>query len=83
MSAITIKDNVTGKKLPINIKVYDGHMLINPKGYGDKVSKDGDGSPIMVEYYDGKLRVLLWSDINMESPTHMITMEGAKESNRE
>jgi len=43
---------------------------------------DGQGSPILVEVADGKLRVVCWSDINEEDPTHIISMEKAREDLR-
>ena len=50
--------------------------------YGEKVSEDGKGSPIMVEYYKGEVKVGVWDDINKEDPK-IISMEKARETNRE
>ena len=58
-------------------------FCIRPHGYGDKTSADGHGYPVIMEYYNGKLRLLVWADINKEDPTHVIDLEGARESNRE
>ena len=70
------------KKLPFKISVHNGHISISPKGYGEKVSEDGKGSPIMVEYYKGEVKVGVWDDINKEDPK-IISMEKARETNRE
>lgn len=58
------------------------HLLIKVDGYGDAVSADGSGFPILIEYHDGKLQVVLWADINKEDTTHVIDLEGARESKR-
>lgn len=78
---VRIKDE-TGGTQSVRIESHSHHIVIRPKGYGDACSKDGDGFPIMIEKYDGKLRVILWGDINMQDPTHTIDMEGAREDNR-
>jgi hypothetical protein len=78
---VRIKDE-TGGTQSIRIEAHDRSILICPEGYGEKSAKDGEGAPIMIEKYDGKLRVIVWSDINLEDPTHTIEMEGAKEDNR-
>lgn len=70
------------EKLPFKISVYNGYILISPKGYGEKGSEDGKGDPIMVEYYKGEVRVIVWDDINKEDPK-IISMEKARETNRE
>lgn len=58
------------------------HLLIKVDGYGDAVSADGSGFPILIEYHEGKLQVVLWADINKEDTTHVIDMEGARENKR-
>ena len=72
----------TKKKVPAEIEIINGSIYIKAKGYGDACSKDGYGNPIIVEVWDGELRVVVWSDINQEDPTHNISMEGAKENKR-
>lgn len=57
------------------------HLTIAADGYGDLVSFDG--APVIMELYEGTLRVLVWSDINSEDPSHTIDLAGAKESARE
>jgi len=75
------ESSAVGERLPFKIEVHNGHILIRPKGYGEKVSVDGKGSPIMVEYYEGEVRVIVWDDINKEDPK-TISMEKARETNR-
>ena len=52
-------------------------VLVGAEGYRT-MNTEGDEPMIMVEYYGGELRVLVWSDINQEDPTHIISLEGAK-----
>jgi len=37
----------------------------------------------MVEFFNGEMRVIVWDDINVEDPTHIISLEGAREDVRE
>ena len=39
-------------------------------------------APILLERHDGKLRLVVWADINEQEPTHIIDLSGALESNR-
>lgn len=61
----------------------NGSLVISVEGYGDSASVDGAGHPILLELYEGKLRLHVWADINKEDPTHTIELEGARESARE
>lgn len=60
--------------------VVDNKILIGADGYGEKCSLDA--YPIMIENCEGKFRVIIWGDINQEDPTHIINLDGAKESCR-
>ena len=77
-----LKDEKTKEKIEASVSFENGKILIGIKGYGDSFSKDGCGSPIMIDYFNNKLQVVVWSDINEEEPTHLIDLKGAKESNR-
>lgn len=72
--------------LPIAVKVeacQDGSIEIRPSGYGDCSSQNGSGCPVIVESWDGDLRLVVWGDINKEDPTNIISLAGAQESWRE
>ena len=58
-------------------------LLLRFEGFGECAALDGHGSPVLVENWEGKLRVIAWSDINQEDPTHTIDMSGAKEDIRQ
>ena len=69
--------------LPINVEHTDGEFIeIRPEGYGECEAIDGGGAPVLIELYDGELRVLVFGDIHSPDPTHTISLEGAKESLR-
>ena len=57
-------------------------ICIVPKGFGDNLSEDGEGAPIMLEMRKGKLHLIIWDDINEEQNSHNISLEGARESRR-
>lgn len=60
----------------------NGLILLRPEGTGDKCSPSGLGHPVALELYEGSVRILVWSDINQEDPTHVIPLDGALESAR-
>ena len=67
--------------LPIRIEASDFCLAIQPAGFGDMSSQDGEGCPIFLELYQGKLRVIVFADINSEEP-QIIDLSGAKENCR-
>ena len=69
------------KKLPVNIMAESGKLWVQPLGYGDKTSTDGHGWPIGLEIWDGKLRLIIFGNINVEDP-QIIDLENAKETAR-
>lgn len=66
----------------VEAPVEGSSLLIRPEGMGDLISKKGNGYPIVLELYEGKFLLHVWSDINKEDPTHTIDLSGALESNR-
>jgi len=62
---------------------YDGDCVaIRPEGYGEASAADGHGFPVLLERYNGELRLVVWADINKQDPTHIICLDGAQESRR-
>jgi len=53
-------------------------LQIFVKGHGEKTAMPGNGTPIYIEIWEGKLRVILWPDINEEDPI-IVNMDGARE----
>jgi len=60
---------------------HDGFYLM-VKGYGDAFSPDGYGAQLKVENEGGRIRIIVWSDINNGDPTHIIWLDEALESQR-
>ena len=69
--------------IPIQVHSRNGALLIKPEGYGDMCSDDNEGVPVLIEVYDGQLRVVIWDDINQEDTSHIISLEGTREESRE
>lgn len=77
-----MKDEISGKTLPIKVEFNDmGQIYMMPQGYSEACSEDGDGIPVMIEFYEKELRFILHTDINEEDPK-IINMEKARETNR-
>tara|TARA_R110002033_G_scaffold135713_6_gene175487 strand:- start:34256 stop:34876 length:621 start_codon:yes stop_codon:yes gene_type:complete len=57
-------------------------LSIHVAGYSDHTSTDDTGAPVYLEQYNGELRVIVYGDINQQDPTHVISLEGAKVSER-
>lgn len=72
----------TDDKIKLTVSIMKHGMIVYAEGYGDKCSEAPHGSPLVVELYEGKLRAIIWSDINQEDPTHIIDLSGAMESKR-
>ena len=69
---------------PITAQVICGvrGLEIGFTGYGDASTVPGYGAPIYIEVHQGRLMLHVWADINQEDPTHVIDLEGARESAR-
>ena len=77
-----IRDQGTGdRKLQITVTDEGGSLNIYPQGYGDFSSADGHGTPIFVEIWEGRLRLVTFADINEQEPV-VTDLESAKETNR-
>ena len=79
-----LKDSSDNASAPVQVLIdcRESGINIRPKLYGDFDSHDGIGAPIYLELYEGELRLIVWSDINQQQPTHVISLEGARESLR-
>ena len=74
--------DVPCKKLSVNIMAEQGKLWIQPVGYGDKTSADGHSWPIGLEIWEGRLRLIVFDDINTEEPK-IIDLENAREDSRD
>ena len=81
---ITIKEqcpDTSPIEIKVNILSEGGQIWIQPDGFGEKCSVDGEGYPIGIEIWQGKLRLIVFDDINTEDP-QIIDLEKAKETAR-
>lgn len=78
-----LQDGLPGNTGQISVRVEaDGSTLsIYPEGYGEFSSADGYGCPVFLELYDGQLRLVVFPNINVESP-RVMDLNAAKESCR-
>ena len=83
-STVTLKEqcaDVPPHEIKIRIFSKFGQVWIQPEGYGNKCSVDGHGCPIGLEIWQGRLRLIVFEDINTEEP-QIIDLENARESCR-
>jgi len=81
---ISIKEQCTefpAKAVKVTLLSEAGKLWIQPQGYGDKTSADGEGFPVSLEIWQGRLRLIIFSDINTEEP-QIIDLENARETAR-
>jgi len=76
-------DNTYPNEVYVEVEHGNNSIYISPVGYGDASSVNGEGCPVMLEVWEGQLRVVIWADINQEDPTHIISLEGARENLRD
>jgi len=69
------------RAIKVNVLSEEGKLWIQPEGYGDKTSADGEGFPIGLEIWRGRLRLIVFADISTEDP-QIIDLENAKETVR-
>jgi hypothetical protein len=63
----------------VSVEKDDLALIIHPEGMG---TWDGPYAPVLLERHDGKIRLVVWADINQHDPTHIIDLSGALESKR-
>jgi len=68
--------------LDVEVREFNGTILIGAKGYGEMCSNDDSGHPVVIELYEGNFRVIAWADINQEDCTHIIDLSDARIENR-
>ena len=71
-------DSESSETLQVRVTANDSAISIFPEGYGDFGSAPGHGCPVFLELYQGRLRLIVFADINDEEPT-IIDLEAARE----
>ena len=73
-------DDANERHIPSEILIGE-RVYLNAEGYGDHLSHDGEGHPLALDYFDGKLSAVVRPDINEEDP-YIVSLEGAREDRR-
>ena len=68
-------------QIAVRVVANTSDLSIFAESYGDFGSADGHGCPLFIELYEGRLRLVVFNDINEEDPT-IIDLEGAREDQR-
>jgi len=68
-------------EIKVNILFEGGQIWIQPQGYGEKCAMDDEGWPVGIEIWQGRLRLIVFDDINREDP-QIIDLEKARETAR-
>ena len=71
-------DPESSATLRVRVTANDSAISIFPNGYGDFGSAPGHGCPVFLEFYQGRLRLVVFGDINNQEPT-IIDLESARE----
>ena len=71
-------DPESSETLQVRVTANDSAISIFPAGHGDFSSADGHGCPVFLELYQGRLRLIVFADINSQEPT-IIDLESARE----
>jgi hypothetical protein len=88
---VTLADNNPefNTKIPIAVSVDQNFIQFEAEGFNacgaadEQPIGDGNRSIVAFEIWEGRLRLLVWADINQEDPTHTIDLEEARTSNRD
>jgi len=78
----TLRDHGGDRNIRVEVAKEQCGLVIYPAGYGCFGCADGTAGPILLELYEGRLRLLVWDDINLEDPSHIIDLEDAREAQR-
>lgn len=72
-----------GKTVSCTVNFSNGQIWVQLDGYGVSTSRPGSGVPtIGIEYYQEKVWITVWGNINQDDPTERLCLDGALESNR-
>ena len=64
--------------LQVRVTCNNSAISILPAGYGDFGSAPGHGCPVFLELYQGRLRLIVFPDINDQEPS-IIDLEAARD----
>lgn len=81
---VTLPDQIrfNSRGVKVRVRLENGYLCIQPQGYGEPDAIRGDGSPVFLELYDGRLHAVVTPDINDERSRRIIDLEDAHQSLR-
>ena len=79
----TLRDHGGDRTIRVEVAEEQCGLVIYPAGYGGFGCADGTAGPILLELYEGRLRLVVWDDINLEDPSHIIDLEDAAAQRRD
>ncbi|MCH7687412.1 MAG: hypothetical protein IH899_12150 [Planctomycetes bacterium] len=71
-------DSEYSKRLQVRVTGNQSAISIFPDGFGDFGSVPGHGCPVFLELYQGRLRLIVFADINDQEPL-IIDLEAARD----
>jgi hypothetical protein len=76
-----LTDNADPSGRKVEVRAVEGHGFFEVRvaGYGEHGTEPGYGSVLALEVYKGRLRLLVFADIEREGPSHVIDLEAARE----
>jgi len=66
-------------KQPFTVFISPLGVTFRAEGYNDPL---GTRLPVSLRLIDGELVVTIWANINSQHPTHFVSLNGARETNR-
>lgn len=66
------------RKQEVKVAAFPLSIMLQFPGYDAQNIPDRQGYPVCVELRDDVLQVRIWSDINDQYPTHVISLENAR-----
>lgn len=79
----TLKSGDGTRTIKVEVRQNSDHTLeLLPEGYGENDAVDGNGSPVFLDLWNDRLRVVVAPDINVNGQPTIIDLEGAREDAR-
>jgi hypothetical protein len=76
-----LEDDESDRIIEVGVRCVPTGIEIIAEGYGENEGIPGQGAVVYLDWFDGKLKVHVYQDINNQEPT-TISLEGARESLR-
>ncbi len=64
------------RTLNVRARANGNFLELSPEGYSECEVMPGDGSPLLLDLFEGRLRAIVFADITTQEPTDIIDLEG-------